>query len=68
MALYHRNGWHYITGICTEIDRVFDALESDSQIILVTSEKMKENLFSKLKKKSNVIENDVAIADDNFTI
>lgn len=52
----------------SEIDRVFDALESDSHIILVTSEKMKENLFSKLKKKSNVIENDVAIADDNFTI
>jgi hypothetical protein len=52
----------------SEIDGVFDALESDSHIILVTSEKMKENLFSKLKKKSNVIENDVAIADDNFTI
>ena len=52
----------------SEIDGVFDALESDSHLILVTSEKMKENLFSKLKKKSNVIENDVAIADDNFTI
>ena len=52
----------------SEIDGVFDALESDSHIILVTSEKMKENLFSKLKKKSNVIENDVAVADDNFTI
>ena len=50
-----------------EIDGVFDILESDSHIILVTNEKMKEDLFSKLKKKSNVIENDVAVADDNFT-
>jgi hypothetical protein len=52
----------------SEIDGVFDALESDSHIILVTSEKMKENLFAKLKNKSNVQETDVAVADDNFTL
>ena len=52
----------------SEIDSVFDALVQDSHLILVTSEKMKENLFSKLKKKSNGKENDVAIADDNFTL
>jgi hypothetical protein len=53
----------------SEIDGVFDALESESHLILVTSEKMKESLFSKLKKKSIINqENDVAIGDDNFSL
>ena len=53
----------------SEIDGIFEALESDSHVILVTSEKMKENLFSKLKKKSSVNrEEDVAIGDDKFSI
>jgi len=34
-----------------EIDGVFNALESESHLILVTSEKMKQSLFSKLKKQ-----------------
>ena len=52
----------------SEIDGVFDALESESHLILVTSEKMKENLFSKLKKGNNNQEDDMAIGDDNFSI
>lgn len=51
-----------------EIDGVFDTLESESHLILVTSEKMKESLFSKLKKgKSNSKENNSAVAGDNFS-
>jgi hypothetical protein len=51
-----------------EIDRVFDTLESESHLILVTSEKMKESLFSKLKKsKVNSKENNSAVAGDNFS-
>jgi hypothetical protein len=53
----------------SEIDNVFQSLESESHLILVTSEKMKESLFSKLKRKVNINpENDVAIGDDNFTL
>ncbi|MCT4673987.1 MAG: ATP-binding protein [Prolixibacteraceae bacterium] len=51
-----------------EIDKVFDALESESHLILVTSKKMKESLFSKLKKKDNSKqEKDAAIKGDNFS-
>lgn len=51
-----------------EIDGVFDMLESESHLILVTSEKMKESLFSKLKKRrTNSREENTAVADDNFT-
>jgi hypothetical protein len=39
--------------ITSEIDGVFSALETQSHLILVTSEKMKESLFSKLKKKTD---------------
>lgn len=52
----------------SEIDGVFNALESESHLILVTSEKMKENLFSKLKQKSEFHkEENVAIGGENFT-
>lgn len=52
----------------SEIDGVFDALESESHLILVTSEKMKENLFSKLKKKDGYHqEKDTAIKGDDFS-
>ncbi len=52
----------------SEIDGVFNALESESHLILVTSEKMKENLFSKLKQKSEFNkEENVAIGGENFT-
>jgi predicted DNA-binding protein YlxM (UPF0122 family) len=51
-----------------EIDGVFDTLESESHLILVTSEKMRESLFSKLKKKrTNSKENNSAVAGDNFS-
>lgn len=40
--------------ITSEIDGVFNALESESHLILVTSEKMKESLFSKLKQKNEI--------------
>jgi hypothetical protein len=51
-----------------EIDGVFGTLESESHLILVTSEKMKESLFSKLKKsKVNSEEYNSAVADDNFS-
>ena len=50
-----------------EIDGVFNALESESHLILVTSEKMKESLFSKLKQqKGNTKESNTAKADDDF--
>ncbi|WP_092577676.1 sacsin N-terminal ATP-binding-like domain-containing protein [Hyunsoonleella jejuensis] len=50
----------------SEIDGVFNALESESHLILVTSEKMKESLFSKLKQKSqfNKAENGAVGGDD----
>ena len=53
----------------TEIDGVFKSLESESHIILVTSEKMKENLFSKIKKKEKFNkEENAAIGGDDFTL
>ena len=51
----------------SEIDDIFDALESESHLILVTSEKMRESLFSKLKKEKNSQEYDAAIGDDDFS-
>lgn len=52
----------------SEIDGVFDALESNSHLILVTSEKMKESLFSKIKQSNNSYqEQDAAIGGDDFT-
>jgi hypothetical protein len=53
----------------TEIDGVFKALESEPHIILVTSEKMKENLFSKLKQKRNVNKKEnAAVGGDDFKL
>jgi len=50
-----------------EIDGVFKALESESHLILVTSEKMRESLFSKLKQKKEFNKEDnAAIAGDEF--
>jgi hypothetical protein len=54
--------------ITSEIDGVFNSLTSESHLILVTSEKMKESLFSKLKKKSDFNKDEkVAIGDEDFT-
>ena len=50
-----------------EIDGVFDALESESHLILVTSEKMKESLFSKLKQNRNFKnEENAAVGGDDY--
>ena len=51
----------------SEIDRVFNALESESHLILVTSEKMKESLFSKLKQKNELNKDEnTAIGGEDF--
>lgn len=50
-----------------EIDGVFSALKSESHLILVTSEKMKESIFSKLKQeKPFQKEVDSAVGGDDF--
>jgi hypothetical protein len=52
-----------------EIDGVFDNLDSDSHLILVTSEKMKESLFDKIGKKGTFNKDEVAsVMDDNIVI
>ena len=52
----------------SEIDGVFNALESESHLILVTSEKMKESLFTKLRQKRDYNKDEnAAFGDDNFT-
>ncbi len=52
----------------SEIDGVFNALESESHLILVTSEKMKESLFSKLKQKNEFDKKENgAVGGENFT-
>jgi len=52
-----------------EIDGVFNALESESHLILVTSEKMKESLFSKLKQKGDFNkEENTAVGGEDFTL
>ena len=54
---------------CGYIDDAFKSLSKNAHLILVTSEKMKENLFGRLKKNVKVVnENDSAIADVNFEI
>lgn len=51
----------------SEIDGVFNALKSESHLILVTSEKMKESLFSKLKQENqSQKEEDSAVGGDDF--
>lgn len=51
------------------IDDVFDNLESDSHLILVTSEKMKKDLFGKIKGGSSIKqEQEVAIGGENILI
>jgi len=51
----------------SEIDGLFKALESESHLILVTSEKMRESLFSKLKQKKEFNKEDnAAIGSDDF--
>ncbi|MGV8815646.1 MAG: ATP-binding protein [Gelidibacter sp.] len=53
----------------SEIDGVFNALASESHLILVTSEKMKESLFSKLKQKREFKkEENVAVGGDDFRL
>ena len=49
-----------------ELNGVFEALESESHLILVTSEKMKESLFSKLKQDQFHKEVDTAVKGDDF--
>lgn len=50
-----------------EMDSVFNVLKSEANIILVTSEKMKESLFSKLKTEINFQkESDTAVKGDDF--
>lgn len=52
----------------TEIDGVFNTLKSESHLILVTSEKMKESLFSKIKNKRNFREEkNAAVGGEDFT-
>lgn len=51
----------------SEIEGVFNALESESHLILVTSEKMKESLFSKLKQKNEFNkEENAAVGGEDF--
>lgn len=57
------------SGETEEVDGVFKALDSESHLILVTSEKMRESLFSKIKKQGSFKkEEDSAIAGDDFMI
>lgn len=57
------------SGETEEVDGVFKSLNSESHLILVTSEKMKESLFSKIKKQGTFKkEEDSAIASDDFMI
>jgi hypothetical protein len=57
------------SGETEEVDGVFKALNSESHLILVTSEKMRESLFSKIKKQGSFKkEDDSAIAGDDFMI
>jgi hypothetical protein len=50
-----------------EIDGVFSVLKSESHLILVTSEKMKESIFSKLKQDKHFQkEVDSAVGGDDF--
>ena len=52
----------------SEIEGVFNALETESHLILVTSEKMKESLFSKLKQKNEFNkEENTAVGGEDFT-
>ncbi len=53
----------------SEVDGVFKTLDSESHLILVTSEKMKKSLFSKKKTKGSFAkEDDSAVGDDNFRL
>lgn len=57
------------SGESEEVDGVFKALDSESHLILVTSEEMRESLFSKFKKQGSFKkEEDSAIAGDDFMI
>ena len=50
-----------------DIDNLFDILSEDSHVLLVTGEKMRESLFSDLRSKGDIKqENDVAIAGEDF--
>ena len=52
-----------------EIDDVFDKIESDSHLILVTSKQMKESLFEKVGKKGTLNKNEEAnVMDENIVI
>lgn len=52
-----------------KIDGVFDNLESDSHLILVTSKKMKESLFDKIGKKGTFNKDEESnVMDDNIVI
>ena len=52
-----------------EIDNVFEKIESDSHLILVTSKQMKESLFEKIGKKGTFNKNEEAnVMDENTVI
>tara|TARA_R110002051_G_scaffold218896_1_gene282753 strand:- start:18108 stop:23756 length:5649 start_codon:yes stop_codon:yes gene_type:complete len=53
----------------TELDGVFESLQSESHIILVTSEKMKESLFSNLTKNNTFNKEEKgAVGGDDFKL
>ena len=55
------------SSLVDEVNGVFKALESKSHLILVTNEKMKESLFSKLKQDIEFHkEDDTAVEGDDF--
>lgn len=53
----------------SDIDNIFKDLPYDSHVLLVTGEKMKESLFSDLRKKGSFKkEEDYAVAGENFKL
>lgn len=55
--------------LISEVNEVFDTLESEAHLILVTSEKMKQSLFSKIKQTDTFNKEEKGVvADDNFEL
>lgn len=55
--------------LISEVNEVFDTLESEAHLILVTSEKMKESLFSRIKQSNTFNKEEKGVvADDNFEL
>jgi hypothetical protein len=48
VALYHRNGWHYITGICNHTESVQKKIEWTLNLIQIT-QKIPEKYFKHLE-------------------